>query len=145
MVFQNTCTQCSDTYGDLLPLLRFKHSNPTTLLIEVPQTNLRPGFLQLTVAHINGGYVVPLLCCHTAVASDRIVSATAVPLPRMDLELSHRASVEDEGSCLVVLVTPAQNKLDQMGRSSTFNLNIKNQIKLSGIYKKTFITCHQMK
>lgn len=103
-------SKCSDTYGDLLPLVGLQHPEPTALPVtEVLQGELWPALLRLTVAHVKDGNLVPLSYRHATVAGNGVVSAAAVPLARVDLELSGETPVKNKGASLLVFITPAQD------------------------------------
>lgn len=57
----------------------------------VPQCELRPGFLRLTVAHVKDGDLIPLSHRHATVAGDGIVPTAAVPLAGVNLKLPNEA------------------------------------------------------
>lgn len=107
-------SKCWDTYGDLLPLVGLQNSDPTALPVTcVLQGKLRPGFLRLTVAHVENSNVVSLSHRNTTVAGDGVVSAAAVPLPRVDLEVPDQAPVQDEGARLVVFIPPVDRRISK--------------------------------
>lgn len=104
-------SKCSDTYGDLLPLVGLQHPDSTALPVtQVLQGKLWPGFLRLTIAHVKGGNLVPLSHRNAAVACDSVVSAATVPLARVDLKLPDEAPVKNKGASLVVFITPAHSR-----------------------------------
>lgn len=101
-------SKCSDTYGDLLPLVGLQHPDSTALPVSyVLQGKLRPGFLRLSVAHVEDGDLVPLSRRNAAVAGDGVVPAATVPLTGVDFKLPDEAPVKDKGASLVVFITPA--------------------------------------
>lgn len=102
--------KCSDTYGDLLSLMRLQDPDPTTLLTNVLHTNLGLSFLKLAIAHVKNRYVIPLLHCNATVAGHRVVSAATVPLARMDLKPPAKAFIQNECTSLVVLITPGDSR-----------------------------------
>lgn len=99
-------TSLPETYGDLLPLVGLQDPDPRPFLVpQAFQAELRPGFLQLAVAHVKDGEVVGLPHRHATVAGNGVVSAAAVPLAGVDLERPGQAPVKDKGSGLVVFIT----------------------------------------
>lgn len=88
----------------------FQDPNPTPLLTNVLYNKLRSGFLKLAIAHVNDCYVIPLLHSNTTIAGNRVVSAAAVPLARMDLKPPGKTSVQKKGASLVVLITPGGSR-----------------------------------
>lgn len=74
---------------------------------QVLQAQLRPGFLQPTVAHVEHGDLIPLSRRHAAVAGYGVVAAATVPLAGVDLKFPGKASIKDKGAGLVVFITPA--------------------------------------
>lgn len=72
------------------------------------QTELRPGFLQLAVAHVKDGDVVALPHGDATVAGNGVMSAATVPQAGVDLECPDEAPVKDKGSGLVVFITSAR-------------------------------------
>lgn len=100
-------SKCSDTYGDLLPLVGLQNPDPTALPVTcVLQGKLWPGFLRLTIAHVENSNVVSFTHSNTTVAGDGVVSAATVPLAIVDLEVPDKAPVKDEGASLVVFIPP---------------------------------------
>lgn len=109
-------SKCSDTYGDLLPLVGLQNPDPTALPVTcVLQGKLWPGFLRLTIAHVENSNVVSLTHSNTTVAGDGVVSAAAVPLARVDLKVPDEAPVKDEGASLVVFIPPVDRRISKYG------------------------------
>lgn len=71
---------------------------------------MRPGFLQLAIAHVKDGDVVALPHGDATVAGNGVMSAAAVPQAGVDLECPDEAPVKDKGSSLVVLITSARHR-----------------------------------
>lgn len=100
-----------DTHGHFLPLVGLQHPDLTALaLSQVPQGEPWPRLLQLPVAHVEDDHLVPLSGGHPAVAGHRVVSAAAVPLARVHLEVSGEAAVQHERSRVVVVIPPGRKR-----------------------------------
>lgn len=103
---KRSASKCQDTYGDLLPLVGLQDPDSCPFLApQAFQTELRPGFLQLAVAHVKDGDIITLPHGDATVAGNGVMSAAAVPLAGVDLECPDEAPVKNKGSGLVVFIT----------------------------------------
>lgn len=106
---KGSASKCQDTYGDLLPLVGLQDPDACPFLVPQGfQTEVRPGFLQLAVAHVKDGDVVALPHGHATVAGNGVMSAATVPQAGVDLERPDEAPVQDKGSGLVVFIASAR-------------------------------------
>lgn len=106
---KRSASKCQDTYGDLLPLVGLQDPDACPFLVPQGfQTELRPGFLQLAVAHVKDGDIVALPHGDATVAGNGVMSAATVPQAGVDLECPDEAPVKDKGSGLVVFITSAR-------------------------------------